>query len=139
MGKTPNTVTEVPFVRPSGPNEPRSRTRPGDVPAHMEPVNGVPPPPSALEDVIAGEPLYVPPVASGVAPESAPLPSPPPPTLYARVGDVEERESQRDRHLLLLDRIVEQQTEQIRELRSQLGLPAWKPTIRAEDNPATDG
>lgn len=93
-------------------DEMTSRTRPGHVPAHVVPG-------PALDDVLGGQPLYVP--AEPPTPER---------TMAMRVHDLEARVDAQDTHIRVLHGVIDQIIEEIGELRHQLGLPPWQPEYR---------
>jgi len=104
-----------------GADEMTSRTRPGQVPAHVEPVE--PPeshigPMPALDDVIEGRPLYAHTVAAVRR------------TMADRVHDLEAGQQAQDAHVAALHRVVDQLIAQNAELRAELGMPERTPEFR---------
>jgi hypothetical protein len=90
-----------------------TRTRPGRVPAHVEPV-------SALDDVVEGRPLYEGDVTRPMVAVR----------FVDRVEDLETREQSRETHIAVLHSVIDQLVDQVGELRHQLGLPPWRPEYR---------
>jgi hypothetical protein len=99
-------------------DEMTSRTRPGQVPAHVEPVEGHIGAMPALDDVIDGRPLY----AHAAAAVRR--------TMADRVHDLEAGQQAQDAHVTVLHGVIDQCLAQIAELRAELGMPEWSPEFR---------